>query len=420
MLRKLFDKWRPKTREYGEYPVLRGTFQQLDRFLYASPKTTSAAPHIRDSNNVQRVMNNFVIASIPCWLIGTWNLGEQTTFAMNAIGMESLKGWRGALIETLGVTYDPASTGACLFIGLLYFLPILLVALVTGAVWEAVFAQQRGRQVDEGLLSIAWLFALILPATIPLYQVAIGMTFAMVVGKAIFGGTGRYLVSPSLLGVAFLAFSYSAIVYAPGAWIPVAGYDEPTTIELAIEEGGIAALRSVGYDWKLLFIGNQPGAFGLTSPLGCLLGAIYLIATGTASWRIMAGSTVGLIATVLFMNAVGPADNPMFAVPWHWHLVLGGWAFGTVFIATDPVAAATTHAGRWGFGIVVGALTIVVRISNPSYYDGVLFAILLASIFSPLFDYVVTEKNIKRRKARISPPAAGDEADSMQEQAETS
>jgi len=400
MLRKLFDRWRTKTREYGEYPVLRGTFQQLDRFLYSSPERTHSAPHIRDSNSVQRLMNNFVVASIPCWLIGMWNLGEQTSFAMNAIGMQSLEGWRGTLADMLSIAYDPTSVGTCFLIGLLYFLPTLLVALLTGAFWEALFAQWRKRPVDEGLLSIAWLFALILPATVPLLQVAFGMTFAIVFGKAIFGGAGRYLVSPPLLGLAFLVFSYSAIIYAPGAWIPVPGYDEPTTIELAVEEGGLPALLSVGYSWELLFIGNQPGPVGITSALGCLLGAIYLIVTGTASWRIMAGSAIGMVGTVLFMNAVGPADNPMFAVPWTWHLVIGGWAFGTVFLATDPVAAATTHPGRWGFGILVGSLTVVVRITNPSYYQGVMFAILLASIFSPLFDYVVVELNIARRKAR--------------------
>lgn len=400
MLRKLFDQWRHKTREYGEYSILRGAFQQLDRFLYSAPTKTSVAPHIRDANNVQRLMNNFVVATLPCWLIGLWNLGEQTSFAMNAIQLEALAGWRGSVIANLGLVYDPESIATSVIIGLLYFLPILLVALVTGAIWEAVFAQKRGRPVDEGLLSIAWLFALIVPPTVPLYQVAFGMSFAMVFGKAIFGGTGRYLVSPALLGVAFLVFSYSALVYAPGAWIPVPGYEEPTTIELAVLEGGVPALQSVGYEWRLLFIGNQPGAIGLTSPLGCLLGAIYLVVTGTASWRIMAGSALGLIITVLIMNATGPADNPMFAVPWTWHLVLGGWAFGTVFIATDPVAAATTHAGRWGFGLLVGALTVIVRITNPSYHDGVLFAILLACMFSPLFDYIVVQRNIKRRQAR--------------------
>jgi len=405
MLRKLFDNWRQRTREYGDRAVLRGAFQQLDRFLYSSPSRTAGAPHVRDANNVQRLMNNFVMASIPCLLFGLWNLGEQTSFAMNAIGMESIEGWRGSLIASMGISYDPESIGACMFIGLLYFLPILLVALVTGALWEALFAQKRGRPVDEGLLSVAWLFALILPATVPLYQVALGMTFAMVVGKAIFGGTGRYLVSPVVLGIGFLIFSYSNIIYAPGAWIPVPGYDEPTTIELAVEEGGLPALLSVGYSWKMLFIGNQPGPIGITSILGCILGAIYLIFTGTASWRIMAGSFIGMLGTVLIMNSVGTLDDPMFAVPWHWHMVIGGWAFGTVFLATDPVAATTTHPGRWGFGILVGILTIVVRVTNPSYYEGVIFAILLASVFAPLFDYVVVERNKKRRLRRLHPTA---------------
>jgi len=415
-LRKLFDKWRPRTREHGDYPMLRGSFQLLDRFLYSSPATTSAAPHIRDANSVQRVMNNFVVASIPCWLIGTWNLGEQTSYAMNAIGMQSLEGWRGSIIDWLDVPYDPTSIGSCLLIGLIWFLPIFFVALLTGAFWEVLFAQKRGRRVDEGLLSIAWLYALILPATVPLYQVVIGMSFALVVGKAIFGGTGRYLVSPPLLGLAFLVFSYSAVIYAPGAWIPVPGYDEPTTIELAVEEGGLPALLSVGYDWTMVFIGNQPGPVGVTSPLGCILGAIYLVVSGTASWRIMAGSLLGLVATVSFMNAVGPADNPMYAVPWTWHFIIGGWAFGTVFLATDPVAAASTNPGRWGFGILVGVLTVIVRITNPSYYQGVMFAILLASIFSPLFDYIVVQQNIKRRIARsattrLRAPGGGAAAD---------
>jgi Na+-transporting NADH:ubiquinone oxidoreductase subunit B len=400
MLRLLFDKWRPRTREYGDYPMLRGAFQLLDRFLYSSPATTSAAPHIRDSNSVQRLMNNFVVASIPCWLIGVWNLGEQTSYAMNAMGMESRAGWRGALIDGLGAGYDPTSISACLLIGLVWFMPIFFVALLTGAFWEVLFAQKRGRRVDEGLLCVAWLFALLLPATIPLYQVALGMSFALVVGKAIFGGTGRYLVSPPLLGLAFLVFSYSNVIYAPGAWIPVPGYDEPTTIELAVEEGGLPALLSVGYDWTLLFIGNQPGPVGVTSALGCILGAVYLVVSGTASWRIMAGSLIGMIAAVLLMNVLGPADDPMFAVPWGWHFVIGGWAFGTVFLATDPVAAATTNPGRWAFGILVGVLTIIVRITNPSYYEGAIFAILLASIFAPLFDYVVVERNIRRRIAR--------------------
>ena len=401
-MRRLFDRLRPKFSENGDYSTYRGAFQLLDRFLYSSPATTPGAPHIRDANNVQQLMNNFVIATLPCWLIGMWNLGEQTNIAMQQIGMLAAPGWRGWLLSVLGVGYDPLNIGACLLHGFLYFLPIFAVALLAGTFWEVVFAHQRRRPVDEGLLSIAWLFSMILPATAPLSQVALGMTFGMVVGKGIFGGTGRYLVSPALLGIAFLVFSYSNLLFGEGAWIPVPGYDEPTTIELAVEEGGVPALLSIGYSWWHLFIGNQPGPYGVTSLFGCLLGAAFLIISGSASWRIMLGSLLGLVGTVLLLNNLGPADDPMFAVPWTWHLVIGGWAFGTVFLATDPVAAATTNPGRWGFGILVGALTIMIRVTNPAYYEGVIFAILLASILAPLIDFIVVERNIKQRRERLA------------------
>jgi Na+-transporting NADH:ubiquinone oxidoreductase subunit B len=401
LMRELFDRVRPRFRETGDLAPFRGAFQSLDRFLYSSPATTRGAPHVRDASNVQRVMNKFVVATLPCWLIGMWNLGEQINIAMAQVGLAAAPGWRGALLSAAGVGYDPTNIGACLLHGFLYFLPIFVVALLTGTLWESIFAHHRRRPVDEGLLSIVWLYSLIMPSTAPLYQVALGLSFGFVVGKGIFGGTGRYLVNPAMLGLAFLTFSYSNLLFGQGAWIPVAGYDEPTTIELAVEEGGVAAILSVGYTWWQLFIGNQPGPLGVTSALGCLLGATYLIFSGAASWRIMLGSVLGMIATVLLFNNLGPADNPMFTVPWTWHFVIGGWAFGTVFLATDPVAAATTNPGRWGFGILVGVLTIIVRVTNPSYYEGVIFAILLASIFSPLFDFVVVERNIRRRKRRL-------------------
>lgn len=375
--------------------------QLFDGFLWSSELTTTAAPHVRGSFNAQRLLNTFFVASIPCWLIGTWNVGEQANLAMQIMGIDSAPGWRGTLLESLGVGYDPTSWSDCFLHGFLYFLPIFAGALATGAFWEALFAQQRKRPVDDGLLAIAWLYALVLPATAPLLQVALGMTFGIVVGKLIFGGSGRYLVSPVVLGYGFLVFSYSGLIFAPDAWIPVPGYEEPTTIELSIEEGGVPALLSVNYTWLQLFMGNQPGPIGVTSILGCVLGAIYLIYSGVGSWRIMLGSFIGMVGTVLLFNGFGPAGDPNFAVPWTWHMVMGGWAFGTVFLATDPVAAANTNPGRWGFGLLVGVLTIVVRVTNPAYYEGVIFAVLLASIFSPLIDYVVVERNIKRRRRRL-------------------
>lgn len=373
----------------------------LDRFLWSYYRPTRSGPHIRDRNNVQRLLNNFVIASLPCWLIGLWNMGEQTHVAMQLVGATELPGWRAALLLQLGGSFDPGSVVDCWLHGFLYFLPIFLTALLTGALWEAVFAVRRNKPVDEGLLSIAWLFALILPPTIPLYQVAIGMTFAMVVAKGIYGGTGRYLVSPPVLGLCFLTFSYSNVLFGVETWIPLPGYEELTTIELAVLEGGVRALQLVDYSWWSLFIGNQPGPLGVTSALGCLLGASYLVITGSGSWRIMLGSLLGMVATVTLLQTVGPADDPMFATPWYWHAVIGGWAFGTVFLATDPMAAATTRAGRWAFGIMVGVLTIIVRLTNPAYFEGVVFAILLASMFAPLCDYFVVERNIRRRQARL-------------------
>lgn len=398
-MRRLFDRLRPKVRQYGEWPAWRAGFQLLDRFLYSSPAITNGAVHVRDASSVQQLMNNFVIASLPCWAIGMWNTGAQTGLAMQLSGTSTLAGWRGGLINYLGIAFDPASVLSCFFVGLLYFVPIFLVALATGAFWEIVFAQKRQRPVDEGLLAITWLFCLLLPATAQSFEVALGMSFAIVVGKGIFGGMGRYLISPSLLGICFLVFSYPDLVFGPDSWIPVAGFDEATTIELVVEEGGVGALLAVDYSWMQLFIGNQPGPMGITSILGCIIGAFYLVLTGSASWRIIAGSTAGMIAAVLVMNTFG-GDAPMFSVPWYWHLVIGGWAFGTVFLATDPVAAAVTDAGRWGFGILVGVLTVIVRVTNPAYYDGVIFAILLACIFSPLIDYFVVERNIKQRLIR--------------------
>jgi len=381
--------------------IRRGVVDLLDGFLYSSDADTCAAPHVRDSMNTQRFLNAFVVATVPCWLIGMWNLGEQINLAMEIRGLTADPGWRGAVIDLLGVGYDATSFAACLLHGFLYFLPLFAISLGTGAVLEALFAGHRKLPVDDGLLMTAWLYTLMLPTTAPPLMVAAGMAFGLTVGKLIFGGAGRYIVSPALLGIGFLVFSYSTVLFAPGAWIPVPGYDEPTSVELAVDEGGVAALLSVNYTWLQLFLGNQPGPIGVTSIAGCLVGGAYLVLTGVANWRIIAGSFAGTILTVLAFNAFGPADDPNFAVPWYWHMVLGGWAFGTLFLATDPVASASTNPGRWAYGVFIGAIMVIVRVTNPTYYDGMLFAILLGSIFAPLFDYVAVERNIRRRARRL-------------------
>ena len=401
-MNRLVTWLRAKAAPAGRQTIGSSLVELSNGFLYSSNATTISAPHVRDSSSTQQLLNTFVVASLPCWLIGMWNLGEQTNLAMEIVGQTAAPGIRGEIIALLGAGYDPDSLAANLLHGFLYFLPAFAVALVTGALLEALFAKHRQRRVDEGLLAIAWFYTLMLPATASLTLVAAGMAFGLVVGKLIFGGTGRYLVNPAILGIGFLVFSYSGILFGHGAWIPVPGFDEPTTVELALDEGGVPALLSVNYTWLMLFLGNQPGAIGVTSILGCLIGAVYLLFKGVASWRIMLASFLGMIGTILLLNTFGPAGDPNYAVPWYWHMVMGGWAFGTVFVATDPVAAAMTNPGRWVFGLFVGALTVIVRVTNPSYYDGTLVAILLASVFAPLFDYVVVERNIKRRAARLA------------------
>jgi Na+-transporting NADH:ubiquinone oxidoreductase subunit B len=370
------------------------------RFLWSSHTVTRSAPFVRDANNVQRVWNYFVIASLPACLIGLWSLGHQTNMAISDFQLETLPGWRAGLLTGLGFGFDPLSVADCIAQGLAWFLPIFLVALLVGAFWEVLFATLRRRPLDEGLLVIAWFLALLLPATTPLYQVALGMSFGIVVGKLIYGGSGRYLVNPALLGLAFLVFSYHNVLFGEGAWVPVPGYDQPTVLELVNDEGGLPVIAAVDYDFLQLFFGDRPGSVGVVSTFGSLLGALFLVWSGMASWRIMLGALLGLVGMSLLCNFAAP-ENELFSIPWYWHAVLGGFAFCTVFLATDPVAGPMTDPGRWGFGLLVGSLTVLVRVANPSYYEGVMFAILLASVFAPLIDYLVVSRNIRRRRLRL-------------------
>jgi len=200
--------------------------------------------------------------------------------------------------------------------------------------------------------------------------------------------------------MAFLVFSYPALLFGVGAWVPLAGYDQPTVLELVTDEGGLKVVSAVGYNFWQLFIGDKPGSVGVVSSLGAIIGALFLIWSRVASWRIMLGALIGLVGSAFIFNTIFPG-NDMFSVPWYWQLVMGGFMFAVVFIATDPVAGPMTNPGRWGFGLMVGMLTVLIRAANPSYYEGVMFAILLASMFSPLIDFAVTEINIRQRRLRL-------------------
>lgn len=370
------------------------------RFILSSNTVTRAPPHIRDANSVQRLWNYFVVASLPAWLIGLWSVGHQTNLAIADFALQEVPGWRAWLLVKWGIGFDAFDTLACVAHGALYFLPIFVVALLVGAFWESLFAALRRKRVDEGLLYIAWFYALMMPATATMWQVAHGMALGIVVGKLIFGGSGRYLVNPALFGIGFLVFSYPDLMFGKGAWVPVAGYDQPTVLELIAEEGGLKVVAAVDYSYWQLFLGDRPGAFGVVSVLGALIGAVFLVWTGMASWRVMLGALGGLVAVSLLGNHFAP-DHVLLSIPWHWHTVLGGFAFGAVFIATDPVAGPWTDPGRWGYGLLVGGLTVLMRLGKVSYHEAMIFAIILASLFSPLIDYVVAECNIRRRRLRL-------------------
>ena len=375
---------------------LRAQFQHL---LQVPAPPALKAPHIRSNANVQAYWNAFVIASLPACMVGLWSVGHQANLAIAQLQLRELPGWRAAILQHAGIGFEAGNAFACFMHGLLWFLPVFATALLAGAVCQALFARIRQRPVDDGLLYIAWFFSLLMPATVPLFQVVLGMSFGIIMGKLIFGGSGRYLFNPALLGAAFLVFSYPGLVFGEGAWVPVPGYDQPTVLELVTDEGGFGVVAALDYRWLQLFLGNQPGSFGTTSVLAMLLGAVWLVWVGVASWRVILGSFAGLTGTVLLFNFLG-VENPLFAMPWYWHAVLGGFAFATVFIATDPVAGSLTHVGRWGYGILVGFLTVIIRLANPSYYEGVMFAILLASTFAPLIDYAVVVHHVRSRMLR--------------------
>lgn len=405
-LLQLLDDLKSRPRQSTFTRWTRPCLLMLEEFLYSCAAQNKSAPHIRDATSVQGILNNFVIASIPCWLIGLWNLGYQSNLALIEMELTQLPGWRGSLLSSLGIGFDADNILACFVHGFLYFLPIFLVALLVSAFWDAVFSSVRRRPLDQGLLACAWLFALILPAGAPLYLVAFGMTFGVVVGKHLYGGSGRYLFNPVVLGLIFLWLAYPGLVFSAGNWIPVPGFVATPALELAAA-GGVEALLASGLSWRELFLGVRPGPIGMTSVLGSLLGAGYLLVTGSASWRVMVGVLVGSIVTVFVFNSLAGDGNWLLELPWSWHLVLGGLAFGTVFFATDPVAAAMTNPGRWAFGVLVGVLAMVIRVANPSFTESILFAVFLASLFSPLMDFTVVELNIRRRRRRLSESANG-------------
>jgi Na+-transporting NADH:ubiquinone oxidoreductase subunit B len=313
--------------------------------------------------------------------------------------MTELDGWRGSIINYLGIGFDPNSLSASMFHGLLYFLPIYLTTLLAGGAFEVLFAAVRNHEVNEGFLVTSMLYTLILPASTPLWQVALGIIFGVVLGKEVFGGTGKNFLNPALTGRAFLYFAYPAQMSGDAVWTAIDGYSAATPLALGAA-GGLEAITNAGFTWTQTFLGSMQGSLGETSALACLLGAAFLLYTRVASYRIIFGVFFGMVATSLLFNWIGSDTNPMFALPWFWHLTLGGFAFGMIFMATDPVSAAMTNKGRWIYGALIGFMTVLIRVVNPAFPEGIMLAILFANIFAPLIDYFVVRANVQRRLKR--------------------
>ncbi|WPL19505.1 Na(+)-translocating NADH-quinone reductase subunit B [Thiorhodovibrio winogradskyi] len=399
-LRKFFDRHERHFLRGGRFEKFGALYEMVDTFLFTPATVTAHAPHIRDAIDLKRVMIFVWLAVLPCVLFGMVNVGFQANSAMAAMGITEVEGWRGLLIGWLGAGgYDPGNIWDNFWHGAAYFLPIYIVTMAAGGFWEVLFAMVRNHEVNEGFFVSSILFALTLPPTIPLWQVALGISFGIVIGKEVFGGTGKNFLNPALVGRAFLFFAYPAQISGDAVWTAVDGFSGATPLMLAAS-GGVEAITAAGISWWQAFLGTIQGAVGSTSTLMILIGAGFLLFTRVASWRIMAGVLLGLVVTTLVFNLFPSETNPAMAVPWYWHLVLGGFAFGMVYMATDPVSASMTETGKWIYGALIGAMTAMIRVLNPAYPEGIMLAILFGNLFAPLIDWFVVQANVRRRAKR--------------------
>ncbi len=401
-LRKLLDSQHNNFSGKGKLALLYPLYEAIDTFLYTPGETAKGSVHARDAMDLKRAMITVAMALGPVIAWAVWNTGYQTFSALEATGQSSLgEGWRALVFNTTGLSPDPYNPISAVVWGLLHFIPLFLVTNIVGGLCEAVFSIIRKHEINEGFLVTGLLFPLTLPATIPLWQVGIGIAFGVIFAKEIFGGTGKNFLNVALTARAFLFFSYPAEISGNAVWTALDGYTGATILS-AVVEGGMAG---VDYSWIEAFIGLIPGSMGETSTLACIMGAGVLIATGIGSWRIMLSMVVSTCVFATISNmALGGVDH-MYAMPAHWHLVVGGFAFGCVFMATDPVTATMTDTGRWFYGALIGFMVVVVRVINPAFPEGVMLAILFANVFAPLIDWFVIEANVKRRKLRYQQSA---------------
>lgn len=396
-LKDFFERIEPDFEKGGKYEKFYALFEAAYTIFYTPGKVNKGKTHVRDNLDLKRMMITVWACAFPAMFVGMYNVGLQAQLALIA-GFATPDVWQVSLFGMFG-TELTANSGwpALMWYGACFFLPIYAVTFAIGGIWEVLFAAIRGHEVNEGFFVTSILFALTLPATIPLWMVALGITFGVVVAKEVFSGTGRNFLNPALAGRAFLFFAYPLNMSGDTTWVVADGYSGATALSQA-------AAGSLDYafnqNWWDAFFGFIPGSVGEVSTLAILLGGLVIIYTRIASWRIVGGVMVGMIAISTLLNLIGSDTNQMFAMPWYWHLVLGGFAFGMMFMATDPVSASFTNQAKWAYGILIGAMAVFIRVINPAFPEGMMLAILFANLFAPLFDHFVVQANIKRRIAR--------------------
>ncbi len=359
----------------GKFGFLHSTVDAFDSFLRVPATTTKSGAHVRDAVDMKRILIVVVIALIPAPLFGMWNVGYQYS-------TRSGEDW--TLIHNF-------------WFGFLKVLPLYLVSYVVGLGIEFAFAQIRDEEVSEGYLVSGMIIPLIVPVDVPLWTLAIAVAFAVVFGKEVFGGTGMNFLNPALLARAFLFFSYPSKMSGDQVWIAHRCGQDAITGATPLSNGDLSSLSDAGYSFWNLFAGTVPGSIGETSVIAILIGAVILIWCGVASWKIMVSSVAGALFVGWLGTAFGATD-----IPAYYQLVMGGFAFGTVFMATDPVTAAQTECGKWIYGFLIGALCVTVRLFNPGYAEGMMLAILLMNTLAPLIDHCVTSSAIKRRAKRYN------------------
>lgn len=379
----------------------------LRSLVIANGNRTKGRVHVRDAIDVKRTLTVVAFCLMPAILFSFYNLGFQAQLGV-INGLVTSDIWQLSLFNQLsgGLTEQTGMVGL-IFYGFSLYLPIYLTALVVSLIWEMVFARMRNQDVQEGFFVTSILFSLIIPISTPLWVVAIGISFGVVMAKEIFGGMGYNFLNPALAGYAFIFFAYPSQVVNPSLLVAIDGFSGATTLAQA----AAGELNFADYAWYQVFndaswwnsfVGLTHGAIGETSTLALLIGGVLLIITRLSDWRIVLGVLVGLILISGLFNLIGSAKNPLFAMPWTWHLVTGGFALGMMFMATDPVTTSYTSKGKFAYGMLIGIMAIVIRVMNPKMPEGMMLAILFANLWSPIFDYLVAKSNMKRRIKRLA------------------